>query len=373
MMWVTPRSGGDGDSDDDGLPDAWEMQYFDDLSQGPDGDYDGDGVSNYDEYQHNADPTNPDTDSDGIPDAWEIQYGLNPSDPSDADDDSDADGLNNLEEYLAGSDPTVFNAPPQAVAGPDQTVVEATTVTLDGSNSTDEDDGIATYLWDQTAGIPVTLSDQSESNPTFVTPPVGTEGAVLSFQLTVTDYSGLQSTDEISVTISDNGITGFPETILTVTCVTGEIIGLEIESGGNCTSLHASDPSAISDSTNRPDDLVYGLIDMDIKVDSPGGTAVVSFYLPAPALAAERWFKYSPTGGWASYAEHAVFSAARDKVTLTLVDGGSGDEDGVANGVIKDPSGLGKPPDVTQAPGPASPKGAEGPGSGCFIATVASW
>ena len=374
MMWVTPRSGGDGDSDDDGLPDAWEMQYFDDLSQGPDGDYDGDGVSNYDEYQHNADPTNPDTDSDGIPDDWEIQYGLNPSDASDADDDTDGDGLTNLEEYLAGSNPTVFNAPPQAVAGPDQTVVEATTVTLDGSNSTDQDDDIATYLWTQTAGIQVTLSAPSATNTTFVAPPVGAEGAVLAFQLTVTDYSGLQSADEISVTVSDNGITGFPETMLTVTCVTGETIGVEVESGGNCTSLDASDPSTISDATNRPDDLVYGLIDMDIKVDSPGATVLVSFYLPAPAQEDERWFKYGPNDGWASYAEHSVFSAARDKVTLTLVDGGSGDEDGVANGVIKDPSGLGKPADSTADPAaPAIPTGVESPRGGCFMATMASW
>jgi hypothetical protein len=48
---------------------------------------------------------------------------------------------------------------PIADAGPNQTVVEGETVTLDGSNSSDRDDGIQSYSWVQTAGPRVTLSD----------------------------------------------------------------------------------------------------------------------------------------------------------------------------------------------------------------------
>jgi hypothetical protein len=47
------------DTDADGLPDVWEMQYFDDLSQGPDGDYDNDGLSNLKEHLDGTDPTVP--------------------------------------------------------------------------------------------------------------------------------------------------------------------------------------------------------------------------------------------------------------------------------------------------------------------------
>jgi hypothetical protein len=47
-----------------------------------------------------------DTDEDGIPDSWEIAYGLNPNNPADAAMDPDQDGLTNLQEYLAGTDPS---------------------------------------------------------------------------------------------------------------------------------------------------------------------------------------------------------------------------------------------------------------------------
>ena len=43
---------------------------------------------------------------DGIPNGWKQQYGLDPFDPSVANADPDGDGMSNLQEYLAGTDPT---------------------------------------------------------------------------------------------------------------------------------------------------------------------------------------------------------------------------------------------------------------------------
>lgn len=46
-----------------------------------------------------------DFDNDDIPDDWETAYGLDPRNPSDANDDTDRDGLNNVQEYQAGTRP----------------------------------------------------------------------------------------------------------------------------------------------------------------------------------------------------------------------------------------------------------------------------
>ena len=46
-----------------------------------------------------------DSDNDGMPDEWEILYGLDPNDPADALLDPDVDGLNNLEEHGTRTDP----------------------------------------------------------------------------------------------------------------------------------------------------------------------------------------------------------------------------------------------------------------------------
>jgi hypothetical protein len=94
------------------------------------------------------------------------------------------------------------NEPPVAKAGSDQTVDPGTTVTLDGSNSTDPDDGIASFLWAQTAGPAVALSIATEVNPAFTAPDVGPNGATLTFRLTVTDAGGLQSTDTCIVNVN---------------------------------------------------------------------------------------------------------------------------------------------------------------------------
>lgn len=56
-----------------------------------------------------------DTDGDGLPDAWEIQYGLDPNDPTGvngANGDLDGDGFTNYEEYLDDSNPADLNSTP---------------------------------------------------------------------------------------------------------------------------------------------------------------------------------------------------------------------------------------------------------------------
>ena len=117
------------------------------------------------------------------------------------------DAAGNRDTDLSGGYFTVtsvpVNAPPVADAGPDQTVKEGMVVTLDGSQSSDPDDGITSYDWEQFAGSPaVILSDARAVRPTFTAPVVPANGTVLGFRLTVTDRGGQRSTDTCTVTVS---------------------------------------------------------------------------------------------------------------------------------------------------------------------------
>jgi hypothetical protein len=96
---------------------------------------------------------------------------------------------------------TIPGTPPTADAGTDRNVNVGDAVTLNGSNSSDPDDGIYSYQWYQITGPPITLSESTVVKPTFTAPDIGSDGASLTFQLTVTDHSRLHASDICVVTI----------------------------------------------------------------------------------------------------------------------------------------------------------------------------
>jgi len=120
------------DSDGDGMPNNWEIEYGLDPKDDSDAwdDSDGDGLTNLNEYRYKipvaqkgtwwggTDPRNPDSDSDKIMDGWEVVNNLDPLNASDAKLDPDNDGVvftvnnvtlsldfSNLNEYQAETDP----------------------------------------------------------------------------------------------------------------------------------------------------------------------------------------------------------------------------------------------------------------------------
>jgi len=116
------------DYDDDGMPDYWEQLYgFDEVSaDDADLDADGDGLTNLEEYEAGTNPGSGDTDQDGLPDFWEVAKGLDPGNAEDASADIDGDGLTAIEEYANGSDPDKrdtdgdgFSDPEEASLGSD--------------------------------------------------------------------------------------------------------------------------------------------------------------------------------------------------------------------------------------------------------------
>ncbi|TQV86827.1 PKD domain-containing protein [Aliikangiella coralliicola] len=93
------------------------------------------------------------------------------------------------------------NALPTANAGADLNVNEQTLVVLDGSASVDSDGSIVSYLWRQTSGPDITLSETNVSEPSFMAPTLSTN-ETLTFELTVTDNEGATSSDTVEVTVN---------------------------------------------------------------------------------------------------------------------------------------------------------------------------
>ena len=93
------------------------------------------------------------------------------------------------------------NQSPSASPGENQTVDAGSTVTLDGSMSSDPDGMIVSYLWAQTEGPTVSLSDRDRASASFDAPTVDAT-VTLKFQLTVTDDDDATASDDVSVTVT---------------------------------------------------------------------------------------------------------------------------------------------------------------------------
>lgn len=155
---------------------------------------------------------------------------------------------------------------------------------------------------------------------------------------------------------------------------------LVVQAAANVTSIDSLcwiDPDTITEMQNRPDDTPVGLINFKMSVNTPGAVAEVVVYFSQAASDGAEWYQYSPQNGWQDYSAHAVFSADRKSVTLAFTDGGFGDTDGAANGVIVDPSGIGAneatpvdgdPPVSAES---SSGGGGGGGGGGCLISSTA--
>src|SRR5690606_12307412 len=93
------------------------------------------------------------------------------------------------------------NQAPTANAGPDQVVTVSSTVTLDGTGSSDPDGTITDYQWKQISGPSVTLSSSTASKPTFTAPSSPT---TLGFGLVVTDNLNEDSAqDTVTISVQD--------------------------------------------------------------------------------------------------------------------------------------------------------------------------
>ncbi len=439
----------------------------------------------------------PDTDTDN--DGWLDCVDDCPNDPDKIlpgvcgcgtpDTDTDGDGTPDC------IDPVLL--PPVADPGPDRTVDSDASVTLDGSGSYDPDGTLVSYLWEQTEGQEVVLTDATTPYAQFVSPTVAAGSILMTFSLTVTDNDGLSSSESVNVMV--NASTSGEEPCKTspqpispadgtvdlslmpvlvidkdidpVTCGTvhktrwqisenpdfhglaynrnvfdGDLFSHQVPPGvlkpettyywhahihcsSGCTSGYSATSTfttgqadndtngngipdnqemtgqtdldgdgqpdnqgehfkgvitvvgnsyiAIATSENitslqsldnldqdilddMPDNMPWGLINFRIETANPGDMVQITIYFDEKAPAGSVYYKYDPIEGWIDYSQHATFAPNMKSVTIEIQDGGFGDLDGVANGVIVDPGGIG-----------LIESGSGGGGGGsCFLDTV---
>lgn len=116
------------------------------------------------------------SDNDGLPDEWEVQYGLDPGDPADAYLDKDGDGLSNIDEFKHKTDPTKqdtdgddFNDKQEVDANTDPLDKNKYPITMSAPQNlkATPGDGKVTLSWDavtNAAGYTVCHATQSIAN-----------------------------------------------------------------------------------------------------------------------------------------------------------------------------------------------------------------
>jgi len=111
---------------------------------------------------------------------------------------TDSEGASNTDSVVI----SVYNVnlAPNAVAGADRSVYEGQQVVLDGTNSTDQDGIIASYVWELISGVLIEIPDLTQPQISFVAPQTSAPFQNV-YQLTVTDDMGATSSDLVSVTV----------------------------------------------------------------------------------------------------------------------------------------------------------------------------
>ncbi|MBW1637076.1 MAG: Ig-like domain-containing protein, partial [Deltaproteobacteria bacterium] len=169
-----------------------------------------------------------------------------------------------------------------------------------------------------------------------VNPPPGVTVRLASGQVFTgpvdSDHDGVADAED---SFPDDGRRATPETP-----DGGETIAVDVSMNAGVTLSQVQvrdddDVSVVQDNKPRGYTFPDGLVSFQVNGLQPGATAIVALEFPTPFPAGTRYYKVNDNG----FHEFsgAVFSGNR--VTLTIRDGGDGDSDGMANGVIVDPGG----------------------------------
>jgi hypothetical protein len=357
------------DSDGDGVVD--ELDAF---PSDPEEwmDTDSDGIGN------NADI---DDDNDGMPDSWEIEHGLDPL-MDDSQEDLDGDGVSNIDEFENGGDPALApgNQAPYApeLSEPADAAIVGLTPLLKTQSYLDPDgdaharthfqiasnsdfsmlvldqviarnqlssftvlelilDTDTTYYWraryiDNRSGH----SDWSAAR-SFTTHDAIDAGDE--------DGNGLLDDQEVGLSVDLDG-DGTPDALQdgllcvnTLDPLNPYVAVKQVNDDAQIVALRALTIGGLGLASTQPQHMT-GLISFKLYLEPGVTTASITVLFSEPAPENAEWYKFNSDEGWQAY-PNVVFSEDRKSMTIVLEDGGAGDQDGVRNGVIVDPSGLG--------------------------------
>ena len=162
--------------------------------------------------------------------------------------------------------------------------------------------------------------------------------------------NGIPDDQEVGygVDLDGNGVDDIdePDNIKSVQSSDGSFKIAIAKESDNITAIEAVeiiDPSTIPETENSPETLTLGLVSYRIAVNEVGATAWVTIYFSLPIDQDLSCLKYDRINGWQDYSQYTTFNGDGRSMTLEVQDGGYGDSDGKANGVIVDPAGVGIP------------------------------
>jgi uncharacterized delta-60 repeat protein len=217
------------------------------------------------------------------------------------------------------------------------------------------------YVW-FVAGVNATddtLNDETDFTASLeILPPPGVTVTLASGQV----FSGPADTDgdgvsDLEDSSPNNAAIASPVAATGNGNITVDVSGT---AGASLSQIRVLDDDDLSlNQDGKPSDQQFpdGLVSFRLNGLEPGASAQVNLTFPSDLPADTRYYKVNQSG----FFEYTNISIDGNTVTLNLVDGGSGDSDGIANGVIIDPGGI----SFTVADDDGGGDG--GGGSGCFV------